>query len=172
MKLGKFLHYFIKTTKTDLLQQINHCNFKVGLIQGCLWRESFKVSFKQVFKLSSFTIICQRVRTPHFKTNPFISKNSGPHAPLPIFKAKFSSDLRFYSWDQIILGLHCWGYMLPRFWNTGLVSSRASLTSRGEGASLALVGLLSSDGVTIKMPYGVDALHRPALHPIFSYWVG
>ena len=26
-----------------------------------------------------------------------------------------------------------------------------------------------SDDVTIKMPYGVDLLHRPALHPIFSY---
>ena len=30
----------------------------------------------------------------------------------------------------------------------------------------------SSDGVTIKMPYGVDVLHPPASHPIFSYWVG
>ena len=29
----------------------------------------------------------------------------------------------------------------------------------------------SSDGVTIKMPYGVDVLHRPASHPIFSYWL-
>ena len=34
-----------------------------------------------------------------------------------------------------------------------------SLTSWGEGASLALVGHPSSDGVTIKMPYGVDVLH-------------
>ena len=42
----------------------------------------------------------------------------------------------------------------------------------GEGASLALVGHPSSDGVTIKMPYGVDVLHRPASHSIFSYWVG
>ena len=41
----------------------------------------------------------------------------------------------------------------------------------GEGASLALVGHPSSDGVTIKMLYGVDILYRPALHPIFSYWV-
>ena len=32
--------------------------------------------------------------------------------------------------------------------------------------SLALVGHPSSDGVTIKMPYGVDVLHQPALHPI------
>ena len=46
------------------------------------------------------------------------------------------------------------------------------LTSWGEGASLTLVGHPSSDGVTIKMPYGVDVLHRPASHPIFSYWVG
>ena len=50
--------------------------------------------------------------------------------------------------------------------------SGAGLTSCGEGASLALVDHPSSDGVTIKMPYGVDVLHRPALHPIFSYWVG
>ena len=41
----------------------------------------------------------------------------------------------------------------------------------GGGASSALVGYPSSDGVTIKIPYGVDILlHRPALHPIFSYW--
>ena len=42
----------------------------------------------------------------------------------------------------------------------------------GEGASLALVGHPSSDGVTIKMPSGLDVLHRPASHPIFFYWVG
>ena len=59
-----------------------------------------------------------------------------------------------------------------RLWNTGLVSSGASLTSWGDGASLALVGHPSSNGVTIKMPYGVDVLHRLALHPIFSYWFG
>ena len=60
---------------------------------------------------------------------------------------------------------------LPRLWNTGLVSSGVSLNSWG-GASLALVGHPSSDGITIKMPYGVDVLHGPASHPIFSYWVG
>ena len=42
--------------------------------------------------------------------------------------------------------------------NTGLVSSRDSLTSWGEGASSALVGHPFSDGVTIKIPYGVDVL--------------
>ena len=52
------------------------------------------------------------------------------------------------------------------------MSSRASLTSWGEGASLALVGHPSSDGATIKMPDDVDVLHWPASHPIFSYCVG
>ena len=51
------------------------------------------------------------------------------------------------------------------------MSSRDSLTSWGEDASLALVGNLSSDGITIKMPYGVDVLHQPASHPIYSYWL-
>ena len=32
----------------------------------------------------------------------------------------------------------------------------------------ALVGHPSSDGVTIKILYGVDVLHRPASHRIFS----
>ena len=41
-----------------------------------------------------------------------------------------------------------------------------------EGASLVLVVDPSSDGVTIKMPYGLDVLHRTASHPIFSYGVG
>ena len=59
-----------------------------------------------------------------------------------------------------------------RHCNTGFVSSGAGLTSWGEGASLALVVEPSSDGVMIKMPYGVDVLHRPASHLIFSYWVG
>ena len=52
------------------------------------------------------------------------------------------------------------------------MSSGVSLTSWGEGESLALVGHPSSDGITIKIPYGVDVLlRRPASHPIFSYWV-
>ena len=44
----------------------------------------------------------------------------------------------------------------PRHWNTGLVSSGVSFNSWGEGASLALVDHPSSDGVTIKISYGVD----------------
>ena len=61
----------------------------------------------------------------------------------------------------------------PRHLNTGLVSSGVSFTSWGEGASLALVGHSSSDGVTIKISYGVDVLlHQPASHPTFSYWDG
>ena len=52
------------------------------------------------------------------------------------------------------------------------MSSRASLTSWGEGASLGLVGHPAIDGVMIKIPSSVDGLHQPASHPIFSYWVG
>ena len=48
------------------------------------------------------------------------------------------------------------------------MSSGVNLTSRSEGASLALVGYPSSDGITIKIPYEVDVLlHQPASHPIF-----
>ena len=54
-----------------------------------------------------------------------------------------------------------------KYW-VGVQRSQSYLM--GEGASLALVGHPSSDGVTIKLP--VDVLHRPALHPIFSYWIG
>ena len=43
-----------------------------------------------------------------------------------------------------------------RYLNTGLVPSGVSLASWGESASLVLVGQPSSDGVTIKIPYGVD----------------
>ena len=84
-------------------------------------------------------------------------------------------DATNYMWYTSALQVsaqQCWVSLPPRLWNTGLVSSGAILTSWGEGASLALVGHPSSDGVTIKMPYGVDVLHWPASHPIFSYWVG
>ena len=63
---------------------------------------------------------------------------------------------------QIIIAIWDWSYipLYPRHWNTGLLSSRVSLTSWGEGASLALVGHPFSDGVMIKIPYGVDVLLR------------
>ena len=52
------------------------------------------------------------------------------------------------------------------------MSSLVSLTS-WEKVSLALVGHPSSDGITVKIPYGVDVLlDLPASHSIFSYWVG
>ena len=48
------------------------------------------------------------------------------------------------------------------------MSSGVSLTYWGEGVSLALAGHHSSDGITVKIPYGVDVLlHQPALHSIF-----
>ena len=42
----------------------------------------------------------------------------------------------------------------------------------GRGVHLDLVGHPSNDAVAIKIPYGVDVLHRPASHPIFFHWVG
>ena len=73
---------------------------------------------------------------------------------------------------SLFSSLRHWLFSFPWHWNSGLVSSGVTLTSWGEGASLALLGNPSSDGVTIKMPYRVDVLHQPALHPIFFYWVG
>ena len=56
--------------------------------------------------------------------------------------------------------MKAWRGLIPHF------------TLWGEGAPLAMIGHPSSD-VIIKIPYRVDVLlHQPALHPIFSYWVG
>ena len=56
--------------------------------------------------------------------------------------------------------------LLQRHRNIWLVSSGVSLASWGEGASLALVGHPTSDGITIKIPYGVyvyvDQLRTPS----------
>ena len=82
------------------------------------------------------------------------------------------SDIREIVSDYVNINEKEKAQKTPRLRNTGLVSSGDSLTSWGEGASLALVGNPSSDGITIKMPYEVDVLHRPASHPIFSNWVG
>ena len=56
---------------------------------------------------------------------------------------------------------------------TGYLLSNGVSLSSVAGAFLVLVGHLSSDGVAMKIPYGVDVLlHWLALHPIFSYCVG
>ena len=56
-----------------------------------------------------------------------------------------------------------------RLRNTGLASSRAKVTSWGEGISLTLVSHPSANVATIKLPFAVDVLlHWPALHPLFS----
>ena len=56
--------------------------------------------------------------------------------------------------------------LLQRHRNIGLVSSGVSLASWGEGASLALIGHPTSDGITTKIPYWVDVyvdqLHTPS----------
>ena len=86
----------------------------------------------------------------------------------PLRISKVSSDSAFLNFVVSLTDL----YTSHGQFVHGLVSSGVSLTSWGEGASLALVGHPSCDRVMIKMPYGVDVLHRPASHPIFSYWVG
>ena len=54
-----------------------------------------------------------------------------------------------------------------------MVYNGVSLALSGEGSSLALIGLRSSDGVTIKIAYELDVLlHQPASHPFFSQLVG
>ena len=50
--------------------------------------------------------------------------------------------------------------------------SGASLSSWREGASLALVGHTSSDGLTVKMPYGVDFfIDQLRTHPFLLGWL-
>ena len=55
------------------------------------------------------------------------------------------------------------------------MSSGVNLTSWGEGAFLVMAGQPSSNGVTIKIPYGVDVLlHQPCFitsHPFFHIWL-
>ena len=84
----------------------------------------------------------------------------------------FLFENRFIKYKYVILQDHFRKF--PRdFEILGWCPARPVLPhGEGEGASLALVGNPSSDGITIKMPYGVDVLHQPASHPIFSYWVG
>ena len=53
-----------------------------------------------------------------------------------------------------------WHQVIPEILKYWVGVSGASLTSWGEGASLALVGHPSSDGVTIKIPCGVDVFFR------------
>ena len=73
------------------------------------------------------------------------------------------ANTNLFKWDNVYQGPKFWNYSYPpRHWNTGLVSSWASLTSWGNPYS---------NSVTIKTPYGVDVLHQPA-SPFFSYRVG
>ena len=95
----------------------------------------------------------------------------------PIEKANGETDMDSDASDDMNGFVHdlrkCLQNSSPRHRNTGLGSNRVSLNSWGEGASLALVSHPSSDGITIKIPYGLHVLlRRPASHPIFSYWVG
>ena len=48
----------------------------------------------------------------------------------------------------------------------------SSSSGAREGASLTLISYPFSNGITIKMSYGVDVSHQPSSHPIFSFWFG
>ena len=110
------------------------------------------------------------------------SNTSNHHAPIKQSKLRGNTKLRINKTlrDEIIKRSRLKnkanksGKEDKRFYNIQRNKvSGVSLTSWGEGASLALVGNPSSDGITIKIPYGVDVLlHPPASHPIFSYWDG
>ena len=70
------------------------------------------------------------------------------------------------NWLQLFFGL-------PRDIKILVWCPAGSFYFIGEGASLPLVGHPCSDSITTKLHYGVDVLlHWPALHPIFSKWVG
>ena len=57
-------------------------------------------------------------------------------------------------------------------WSKNRLERDSRNEGSGQGASLAMVGHPSSDGVTIKIPYGINvSLHQPASYPIFSYWI-
>ena len=61
----------------------------------------------------------------------------------------------------------------PRHLNTGLVTSRVSLTSWGEGASLTLVGHPSSDGVNKNTLWGKRFITSTSLisHLFLLVWL-
>ena len=84
----------------------------------------------------------------------------------------------FYNFSGSFLDLYClktYYYTVNypetlKYW-VGVQQSQSYLW--GKGVSLAFVGHLSSDGIIIKIPCGVDVLlHQPVLHPFFSYCVG
>ena len=57
-------------------------------------------------------------------------------------------------------------------WSKNRLERDSRNEGSGQGASLAMVGHPSSDGVTIKIPYGINvSLHQPASYPIFSNWI-
>ena len=129
----------------------------------CRWMSSVDLTLLLCYLRNNFSL-ATRV--------PKISENyNGNICRVYILSSYIPTTIKYLNWTLSRM-IFLVSKRVSRFWNTGLVSSGASLTSWEEGASLALVGHPSSDGVTIKIPYGVDVLHRPASHPNFSYWVG
>ena len=90
----------------------------------------------------------------HIRISGFHDKNIFGAVPLKNYVRFFFHAFAKTNVVQAFFHVTFGGGDTPRHLNTGLVSSGVSLTSWGEGAYLALVSHSSSDGITIKIPYG------------------
>ena len=119
-------------------------------------------------QMNSFTVIFQQHIQPHPMLPPCIDSTppSNFEEPPPCFQ---------HLWETLGSRLQeqeYGGQTTPCFDST-FSSTVVSRTSWRDGALLALVGHPCSDGIMMKLPYGVDVLlHLPALPPIFFYRVG
>ena len=101
-------------------------------------------------KLDSIISECSNTHHRTIKMKPTEVKDN---AYIDSIKEVHDKDLKFKVGDHVWISKYQ-KHFSPRHWNNGLVYRGASLSSWAEGASLALVGHPSSDGVMIKMPYG------------------
>ena len=148
-----------------------------------------------IFKKVSTTILCQNlknlVRVEFDENSVFAKKKNGQNGPEMVLifhhKPLIWQNCGFQVMGQNVLRQSNCRILynvsrkemrdqvaILRHSNSGLVSSGVSLTSWGEGASLALVYHPSSDGFTIKIPYGGRCfITSTSFTPhLFSYWVG
>ena len=130
-----------------------------------------------IFKKVSTTILCQNlknlVRVEFEENSVFAKKKNGQNGPEMVLifhhKPLIWQNCGFQVMGQNVLRQSNCRILynvsrkemrdqvaILRHSNSGLVSSGVSLTSWGEGASLALVYQPSSDGVAINIHYRVD----------------
>ena len=120
-------------------------------------------------QMNSFTGIFQQHFQPHPMLPPCIDSNPPP--PHQILKSPPCSQHLQETLGSRLQEQEYGGQTTPCFDST-FSSTMVSLTSWIDGALLTLVGHPCSDGITMKLPCGVDVLlHGPALPPIFFYQV-